>query len=379
MRVVVTGGGTGGHVYPVLSVVAALEAPPYSVPREHISYLGTRGRAEESLSREAGIAFTPVSAGAVQGRNPFQLVQSSISILRGIAQAWETLGRLRPKVILATGGYVSVPIVLAGWLRGVPTLLYLPDVEPGLAVRFLSRVVSKVAVTAHPSSLLPPSKCVVTGYPVRPGFDRGDPSAGYQRFGLDPALKTLLVWGGSLGARAINQEVARHLQELLAVCQIIHVSGEQDASWLQEASDKLPDSLRSRYHLHTYLREGVPDVMAAADLAVSRAGASVIGEFTISRLPSVLVPGSFAGGHQRFNAAYLEERGAAISVPESRMKDLVPLVISLLQDDVKLQQMASQARSLAMPEAARIISGLLIDMARRRACNGAARHAATAK
>jgi len=378
MRVVVTGGGTGGHVYPVLSVVAALEAPPYSVPREHIFYLGARGRAEESLSREAGIAFTPVSAGAVQGRSPLQLVQSSISILRGIAQAWETLGRLRPKAILATGGYVSVPIVLAGWLRGVPTLLYLPDVEPGLAVRFLSRVVSKVAVTAHPSSL-PPSKCVVTGYPVRPGFDRGDPSAAYQRFGLDPTLKTLLVWGGSLGARAINQEVARHLQELLAVCQIIHVSGEQDASWLQEASQKLPDSLRSRYHLHAYLREGVPDVMAAAKLAVSRAGASVIGEFTISRLPSVLVPGNFAGGHQRFNAAYLEERGAAISVPESHMKDLMPLVVALLQDDAKLQQMADQAGGLAMPEAARTISGLLMDIARVRACNGAAQHSATAK
>src|SRR3990170_2922891 len=202
-----------------------------------------------------------------------------------MAQAWAALGHPRPGAILATGGYVSVPVVLAGWLRGIPTLLYLPDVEPGLAVRFLSRVATKVAVTtSSPSPSLPPNKSVVTGYPVRPGFDQGDQAAAQQRFSLDPASKTLLVWGGSQGAHSINQEIARHLPRLLELCQVVHICGEGDASWLTDQRDLLVERLRDRYHLHPYLHDGVADLMAAADLAVSRAGASVLGEFTVAGL-----------------------------------------------------------------------------------------------
>ncbi|HLE81564.1 MAG TPA: UDP-N-acetylglucosamine--N-acetylmuramyl-(pentapeptide) pyrophosphoryl-undecaprenol N-acetylglucosamine transferase, partial [Dehalococcoidia bacterium] len=337
MRYAVTGGGTGGHVYPVLAVVAALEAPPYSVPRDHIRYLGTRGRAEESLALRAGLSFTAVRAGAVQGRSPLGLLQSGFSILRGMAQAWAALGHPRPGAILATGGYVSVPVVLAGWLRGIPTLLYLPDVEPGLAVRFLSRVATKVAVTtSSPSPSLPPNKSVVTGYPVRPGFDQGDQAAAQQRFGLDPASKTLLVWGGSQGAHSINQEIARHLPQLLAQSQVVHICGEGDASWLTDQRDRLVERLRDRYHLYPYLYDGVADLMAAADLAVSRAGASVLGEFTVAGLPSVLVPYPYAGAHQRHNAAYLAEASAAVMLPEAHLSELVPLVIDLLKDEARL-------------------------------------------
>ena len=364
MRYAVTGGGTGGHVYPVLAVVAALEAPPYSVPRDHIRYLGTRGRAEESLALRAGLSFTAVSAGAVQGRSPLGLLQSGFSILRGMAQAWAALGHPRPGAILATGGYVSVPVVLAGWLRGIPTLLYLPDVEPGLAVRFLSRVATKVAVTtSSPSPSLPPNKSVVTGYPVRPGFDQGDQAAAQQRFSLDPASKTLLVWGGSQGAHSINQEIARHLPRLLELCQVVHICGEGDASWLTDQRDRLVERLRDRYHLYPYLYDGVADLMAAADLAVSRAGASVLGEFTVAGLPSVLVPYPYAGAHQRHNAAYLAEAGAAIMLPEAQLSELVPFVIDLLKDEARLESMARRAKALARPEAASKMAELLVGMA----------------
>lgn len=364
MRLAVSGGGTGGHVYPGLAVIAALEGPPFLLSRGAILYLGARGRAEEGLAQRAGLAFSPVTAGPVRGRGFLETLRSSLLLLLGVAQAWAALRRHRPAALLATGGYVSVPVVLAGWLRRLPTLLYLPDAQPGLAVRFLAPFATKIAVTA-PGAALPAQKTVVTGYPVRPGFGKVDKATARARLGLDPEAKALLVWGGSQGARSLNREVSRHLQELLGLCQVVHLCGTADLPWLQALRQALPQEWRARYHLHGYLHEGVPEVMAAADLAVARAGASVLGEFPSSGLPAIVVPYPHAGGHQVHNARYLAEAGAALLLPEARLEELVPTVTGLLQDDARLRQMAEQARRLAQPEAAQRIAQLLVELAQK--------------
>ncbi|MFH1486428.1 MAG: undecaprenyldiphospho-muramoylpentapeptide beta-N-acetylglucosaminyltransferase [Chloroflexota bacterium] len=360
MRIAVTGGGTGGHVYPAMAVIAALsELSPL------LLYFGTGRGIEADLVQRQSIPFAAVSAGALRGRSPLRLCLSLGLMLWGFSQSLFALRRFQPDVVLATGGYVCVPVVVAAWVLRISSLIYLPDVEPGWAVRFLSRFASKIAVTAEKSrDFLPARKVVVTGYPVRPGFTEIDKTVAKNRMGLDDSSKTLLVWGGSRGAHSINVAMSRMLPELLGLCRIIHLSGTDDEPWLQKMRSSLPEENRRRYLLYGYLHEEFPVVLAAVDLAVSRAGASTMGEFTAAGLPSVLIPYPFAGGHQRQNAGFLAERGAARIVEESEIEELLPLVKDLLASDDVLAEMAENARRLAQPEAARKIATLLEQLGR---------------
>ena len=353
MRLVVCGGGTGGHVYPALAVVAALQKAPFHLAREDTLYMGSVSRAEATLVPEAGLQFQAVTVAPIRGRNPIQLIKSLYLILVGIVQAWGILGAFRPHVILATGGYISVPAAVAGWVRRIPVMLYVPDIEPGWAIRALSRIATRVAITAPPAAAqLPLPKCVTTGYPVRPDFARASRVAAHRSLQLAPDSPILLVLGGSQGAGAINRAIAEHLEQLLELCQLIHVSGRADFDELQQRRQSLPRAQRDRYHLRDYVHQGVAELLAAADLAVSRSGASVLGEFTALGLPSILIPYPHAGAHQRHNAAYLAQAGAAVVMEESHLSELLPAVERLLQHDTERALMAERARSLARPNAA---------------------------
>ena len=203
MRLIVSGGGTGGHVYPNLAILAALREPPVNLEPEDVLYLGVSGRADERLVPQAGYPFAPIPSGAVLGRGPATLARSGANILLGLVQALRHINRFRPDAMLATGGYVSVPAALAGWIARVPMLVYLPDAEPGLAVRLEARLATRVAVTVPPRiHPLPAEKLAVTGYPVRAGLGAVSKQEGSRYWGLDPTAPTVLVWGGSQGARA---------------------------------------------------------------------------------------------------------------------------------------------------------------------------------
>ena len=360
MKLVVSGGGTGGHVYPALAVVAALQQAPFSMEKADILYVGTAERAEARLAPQAGLAFYPIAAGAVRGQGPIELVRSALNILRGAAEAWLLLQHMKPAAAFVTGGYVCFPVALAAWLSRIPIILYLPDIEPGLAVKGLARLAASIAVSAPPAAAqFPAGRTVVTGYPVRPEFAPTRREVACSRWGLDPSDAVLLVLGGSLGARSINARISENIELLLGRCQVIHLCGEQDAEALESRRRELPDLLQLRYRLFSYLHQGVADAMAAADLAVSRSGASVIGEFTVMGVPSILVPYPHAGGHQLRNAQYLAENGAAEVLPETSLSDLIPSVLALLRDRDKLTGMAVAARSLARPEAAQQLAALI--------------------
>lgn len=362
IRIAVTGGGTGGHVYPALAVIAALAEP-------QLLYIGTRKGIEANLVQRQGLPFTAIAAGAFRGRSPLRLLLNLGLMKWGFIQSVFALRRFQPHVVLATGGYVCVPVVLAAWALKVPSLIYLPDVEPGWAVRFLSKFATKIAATSGKSArFLPAEKAVETGYPVRPGFAQVSKAAAKEQLGLDETLKTLLVWGGSRGARSINVAISKILPELLERCQIIHLSGPEDEPGLQEMRSSLPEKKRQRYFLHSYLHEQFPLAIAAADLAVSRAGASVMGEFPAAALPSILVPYPHAGGHQRQNAAFLAEQGAAIVVEESNLNEqLLSTIGNLITSDEVLGEMAEKARQLARPEAAQSIASLLAELGQKKA------------
>jgi UDP-N-acetylglucosamine--N-acetylmuramyl-(pentapeptide) pyrophosphoryl-undecaprenol N-acetylglucosamine transferase len=364
MRLVLSGGGTGGHVYPALSIASALERSlPKGEPLE-VLYVGSASRAEREIIKHAGIQMRRVQAAPMRGRMPWEMAASALRIGAGVAQARNIMRDFRPQAVLSTGGYVSVPVALAARATGKPLAVYLPDLYPGWAVHATARLAQRVAVTAKESlRRLPSAKSVVTGYPVRPEFWEADRAGGRERLGLDPEEKLLFVIGASQGAHSINQAVAGEIHALLELCEVVHVSGQSDEPWLTEIRDALPDKLRPRYHLFGYLHEDTPWAMAAADLAICRSGASTLGELPAIGLPAVLVPYPYAGGHQRVNARYLERSGAAVILDDDDLDMMLPLVGSLIHDNERLKGMRDASLRLARPDAAKRIAGILLQLA----------------
>jgi UDP-N-acetylglucosamine--N-acetylmuramyl-(pentapeptide) pyrophosphoryl-undecaprenol N-acetylglucosamine transferase len=361
MRVAFCGGGTGGHVYPALTVAAALRR---RLPEDALQmlYVGVAGRMDEDLVSRENIPFRAVAAGPLRVGSPTGAAKGLLKLGAGAIQASAVLRRFRPDVVFATGGYGSVGVGLATRLRGCKLVLFLPDVEAGLAVKTLAKLAARIAVTNDEVlKSMPPGKTVLTGYPVRPEFFATTRDEARRRLNLHPTLPTLLVAGGSTGASAINQAVAGWAADFLRLGQLIHICGHNDEAWLRTAHERLSDEERARYHLHAYIHEGIADAFAAADIAVMRAGASTLGELPATRLPAILVPGAFSD--QDVNARYLAGKGAAVVLLQDRLDDLKPLVLDLLGDTTRRQSMRDALASLARPDAADRLADLIIEAA----------------
>jgi UDP-N-acetylglucosamine--N-acetylmuramyl-(pentapeptide) pyrophosphoryl-undecaprenol N-acetylglucosamine transferase len=366
MKVVFSGGGTGGHVYPALAVASALAQELGESEALDALYVGTASGVERELVTRAGLPFRAVAAGAIRGRSPWGLATSAVKLARGVAQARAAIAQFQPQAVLTTGGYASIPMAVAARTsHRLPLVVYLPDVHPGWAVRFMARLSQRVAVTTDRSlAYFPRAKTVVTGYPIRPTFWQVGKTEARRRLAIDDQERVLFIAGATHGARTLNRMVSEHLPQLLELCHLIHLSGPSDQPRLDGLRLNLPDRLRPRYHLHGYMHEELPWAMAAADLAVMRAGASVMGELPAIGLPAILVPYPYAGGHQRFNARFLADAGAALVVEDNKLNGLLPLMGELLVDEARRASMAEAARRLARPDAAKNIARLLLEVAK---------------
>ncbi len=347
-------------MYPGLAVVQALGAED----SPEVTYVGGRGGIEEQLAKRAGLRFEGIPAGGIHGMGPLTAGENVIKLMRGWRAAHVLGRRERPSALFATGGYASVPVALAARALRVPILVYLPDIEPGLAVRLIARLAAKVAVTVEESKrYFAARKVVVTGYPVRAEFHGLDRRMGRDALGLAPEEPVLLVMGGSRGARSINWALERVLEQVLEMTQVVHLSGELDWPWVRERRDGVPGSLRERYYAVPYLHE-IGHALASADLAVSRAGASTLGEMPFFGLPAVLVPYPHAWRYQRVNAEWLTERGAAVTLRDERLDDeLLPTLRGLLENEERLARMADRARALSRPDAAACLARNLLALA----------------
>jgi len=315
---------------------------------------------ERSLVERAGIPCRGIAAAGLRGKNPLKQIAGLLKLGRGYLQSRSLLNNYKPDVLFVTGGYVCAPMTLAACRQKIPILIYLPDIQPGQAIKFLSRYATRVAVTAPPAQdHFPQGLTVVSGYPVRADLYATDPFAARKRLNLDADRPVLLVFGGSQGARSINKAIAapEALQRLLSQAQIIHVSGKLDVDWTQAAREALPETLKAHYHLYPYLHDEMVAALAAADLIISRAGASILGEATAVGAPSILVPYPHSGAHQWPNAQYLADKGAALIVKDADLQEaLVDTVLSLLEDSAHRKQMSAAALKLAKPNAARVIA-----------------------
>ena len=352
VRVFISGGGTGGHVYPLLVVAEALKK---EYNDSELVFVGSSSGLEEGIVSRTDLPFRAVDSGPIRGASLVLLAKSVRQLWRGYRQSQSLIRELAPDVVLTSGGYVGVPVVIAAWQRGIPVMVYLPDLEPGLAVRLQSRFARRVAVSFdRVLGFFSAKKAWVSGYPVRTAILEAKRDWAMDLLGLDPALRTLFVLGGSRGARSLNEALTANLVELLDVCQIVHMSGQLDWEWVQERRAGLPADLQARYTAYPYLHgEQMPAALAAADLVVARAGAATTGEFPAAGLPSILVPYPYSGQHQRLNADFMVEHGAAVSLADGDLgEQLKPTVLRLLNDPQALAQMGERARALSKPQAA---------------------------
>ena len=344
-------------MYPGLAVVQALR----EAAEPEVTYVGGKGGIEEALSARADVPFVGIPAGGLHGVRPGRAAKNLVKLIRGWWAAYRLGRQERPSALFATGGYASVPVALAAWCLRVPIVVYLPDIEPGLAVRFIARLASKVAVTVEDSrAYLPERKVVVTGYPVRAGFHRIGAGEGREALDLAPDEPVLLVMGGSRGARSINRAIEQILEDVLEIAQVVHLTGELDWPHVSETRSKLPDRLKTRYRAFPYVHE-MGHALAAADLAICRAGASTLGELPLFGLPSVLVPYPHAWRYQRVNAEWLTERGAAVMLrDETLTEELFPILRAMLTDEDRLERMRMRADALSRPDAASRLAETLL-------------------
>jgi UDP-N-acetylglucosamine--N-acetylmuramyl-(pentapeptide) pyrophosphoryl-undecaprenol N-acetylglucosamine transferase len=349
MRVVFAGGGTGGHVYPAIALADALRG------RAEIRFIGTADRLENNLVPQAGYELETIASRPLQRSLSIATLKTGFANALGIAQAMRALLQFSPDAVVATGGYVCFPVMVAAKiLRGVRRLhaglaLLEPNAQPGLTNRLLAPLVDEVWGAFAGAGGDFASKYVQTGIPVRASLFRpNNRIEAARRLGLDPNRRTILAIGGSQGARSINEVIAALVtrRELPAGLQILHISGERDYEYMQaEERDTIAGN---RIVLLPYLQD-MADAYALADVVIARAGASTLGELAALGLPSILVPYPFAADdHQLRNARAFEAAGACAVIEDRELNadSLWWTLRSIVQAD-RLAAMREAARSLA--------------------------------
>ncbi len=358
MRILLTGGGTGGHIYPALTVAEEIRRLD---PTTEFLYVGTAHGLEADLVPRAGFPLATVQAGGLVRTGALGLVTGALRMAAGVMQAIGVVRRFRPDAVLATGGYVSGPVLLAARLLGRPMLLWEGNAVPGATIRLFSRRARAVFVPyAEARAHFPPAApLVLVSNPVRGAFLAADRDQARAELGLRPGDELLLVSGGSRGALGIMRAVVGAFPRLVAGrpgLRVLHATGanlyDQAAAAYRAAGvepDKHPNLI-----LRPYLYD-MPGAMAAADLAISRAGAGSCTELAVRGLPAILVPFPYAThGHQEFNARALERRGGAVVLlePDLTPESLAGQVLALLESPPRRREMARALREAVQPDGA---------------------------
>ncbi len=346
-------------MYPALTVLQALakDAQP-------VLWVGGEGGMEADLVKRAGIPFTSIPAAGVHGVGLAALPRNIVKLMRGWLASRKILRDFNPDVVLFTGGYVAVPLALAA--ISLPSLLYVPDIEPGLAMKVVARFSDMIALTIDESRAFFNSRkqMVVTGYPTRAELGNWTRQSGCKALKLDAKRKVLLVFGGSKGARSINRAITTVLPDLLKEMQVIHITGTLDWDEVSAVRNKLQPELAKDYHPYPYLHEEMGAALAAADIAVTRAGASVLGELPQFGLPAILVPYPYAWHYQKVNAQYLVKQNAAVMLENEQLPSLLLINIQqLIRNEERLKTMKANMQKLSRSNAARNIAALLMELA----------------
>ncbi|HBT48132.1 MAG TPA: undecaprenyldiphospho-muramoylpentapeptide beta-N-acetylglucosaminyltransferase [Peptococcaceae bacterium] len=365
MRVVVTGGGTGGHVYPALAIAQGLKR---AEPEAEILYIGTRRGLEADVIPRAGFPLETITVRGLERRRIWKNFLALALLGRGTVEAYLLIRRFRPHVVVGTGGYVCGPVCLVAAALGIPVVLHEQNAFPGMTNRWLARIARTVCLTFPEAAKFFPrgAELVTTGLPVRPEILRADRAEARKRLGIGPDDIFILSVGGSQGARSLNRAILPVLQFYSGQpsVRILHVTGRQGYEALKEDARRFGIEVgkNGNITIEPYLYE-MDVALAAADLVVGRAGASFLAEVLARGLPAVLIPYPFAAAnHQEYNARAVASQGAAVVIRDHELRGgkLLRTLQSLLAEPSRLKAMAEASLRLGRPDALeRIVERIL--------------------
>ena len=370
MKILFTGGGTGGHILPIIALARELRAQRGEIPLEFF-YMGPRDSFAQMLLVQEGIAMHHVLSGKIERYNflkslPKNLLTIFVKVPVGILQAFFRIFILSPDIIFSKGGYGSIPSAIAGWILRVPIVLHESDVVPGMSNRIVARLASEVFVSFPDTQEFKKERMIQVGNPIREDLLTGSKEEATRLFGLQGTKPVLLLLGGSQGATRVNDMLLVILDAALKDYEIIHQTGENNFTQVKaEAEVVVAKDRRGLYHPVPFLKETeLRHVYAAADLIISRAGSGSIFEIAALGKPSILIPlPEAAQNHQVANAYAYQKTGACVVLEANNLTPhfFLERVHALFARKEELQNMVQAAKNFAKPEAGRVIAKYMIE------------------
>ncbi len=373
IRIIISGGGTGGHIFPAISIANAIKALH---PDADILFVGAEGRMEMQRVPDAGYRIIGLPIAGFDRKNMFRNIGVLFKIVRSQLKAYSIIKAFRPQVAVGVGGYASGPLLKTAAMMGIPTLIQEQNSYAGVTNKLLAKRAKKICVAYEGMErFFPASKIVLTGNPVRQNLlsDRPSRQDALKSFGLNPAKKTILLLGGSLGARTLNHTMLKALETIDSHSDIqfiwqtgkIYIDRVREALSAYTGEDvHLPDIASIPNLYVTDFIKSMDKAYAAADLVISRAGAGSISEFCLLGMPVILVPSpNVAEDHQTKNAMALVRKNAAICIKDSEAVDsLVRTAIATVKNDGQLAELSGNIAALAKPDAADVIARQVLDL-----------------
>lgn len=328
-KIIMTGGGTAGHVTPNLALVPKLQENDFEV-----KYIGSKDGIEKEIIKDANIPYYQISSGKLRRYFDFKNFSDPFKVMKGVVEATKILSKEKPDVIFSKGGFVAVPVVVAASIKKIPVVSHESDLTPGLANKLSSPFCDKLCVTFRESlKYVKGNKGVLTGTPIRSEIFKGSKLRGKQICGFKDNKEIILIIGGSLGSKNINDSIRKNIDDLLKDFNIIHLCGKGN----------LDESLKNKhgYVQFDYVKEDLTHLLSAADLIISRAGANVIFELLALRKPTLLIPLSkkTSRGDQILNAKSFEKEGFALVLDEDEMlekNNIVEKIVELKENKSRL-------------------------------------------
>ena len=358
MRIIVSGGGTGGHIYPAVTIANQIKEKQ---PDAEIIFVGTREGLESEIVPRYGYPIEFIEVAGFQRKLSLDTIKSTFKLLAGLIDALKLIRKIKPDLVVGTGGYVCGPVLFLAALQGIPTCIQEQNAMPGVTNKILAHFVKKVFLGYQEAGKYfgGNSDKIFTGNPIRKEILEVSRATAIEKFKLDPAKKTILVSGGSRGARSINDAMALVETSLAgrSDVQVIHITGETGYEKFIGQVEKrvlMSDNIKVFSYMHD-----MPMALAAADLAIFRSGAIGLAELMARGIPSILVPYPYAtANHQEHNARAVEGAGGAVVILDKELTGeiLLKQIESLLADESKLQKMKDAAKALGRPEAAEDIA-----------------------
>lgn len=358
MKAVITGGGTGGHIYPALSVADKLNEEGWE-----ICYLGSPNSLEADILSNTDYSFREIDVIPLPRKISFKLLKSVLVSIKAVYKSYKILGKIKPDIVFGTGGYVTGPILLGAYLRRIPTVIHEQNIYPGITNKLLSFFVNKIAVNNIEAAKYfndnIKNKIIETGNPIRKSIIETPREEGIKELGLNKDYKTLFIMGGSQGSATINNAMVESIEKVMELkdIQVILITGKKNYEKVLEDLKNKTEKYDDRFKILPYLNN-IEYAYAAADLIIYRAGATGLAEITGRGLPAILIPFPYsAEGHQEINAKFMEDNGAAVMVEDEKFNGeiLFDLVKKILLDEEKLERMKKNSNKLSKLKASQNI------------------------